>query len=331
MTALRVTLMVMLLVVLGALVSPPASANSTSDKWMKQLGKGGFNLTSSPDGLIGILGSPVLRKQNGNFEVIGYCRGGLFQSTFLYLYFEDEKFVYVTAHWEVVKDGPCSRRFTHIDWETAEREKQYPYEKEEFFIDGLVIEKLSLKGRFKAVCVTGNQHALKVSGEIGPDSTFAIERLLDSMTPCVPKDGGDTVGPIVTLASGGGLLEHGYLLGEILRERNITTRISDDKVCASSCAVAFLGGTKRIISDDGVILFHAPYTTGTNELGDIYPDCNVGAEVVNKLKSYYQKMTSVEVGARLFNRTMTYCSSKDGWVVKGGSAANLFGIATQAK
>ena len=41
------------------------------------------------------------------------------------------------------------------------------------------------------------------------------------------------------------------------------------------------------------------------------------------------EMMSDEVGDRLFERTMWYCSAEDGWVVKGDSAAELFGIATE--
>ena len=41
------------------------------------------------------------------------------------------------------------------------------------------------------------------------------------------------------------------------------------------------------------------------------------------------EMMSDEVGDRLFERTMWYCSAEDGWVVKGGSAAELSGIATE--
>ena len=41
------------------------------------------------------------------------------------------------------------------------------------------------------------------------------------------------------------------------------------------------------------------------------------------------KMTSDGAGDRLFERTMWNCSADDGLVVKGGSAAELYGIATE--
>jgi len=57
--------------------------------------------------------------------------------------------------------------------------------------------------------------------------------------------------------------------------------------------------------------------------------CDVGREALAELNAYYRKMTDAETGDRLFERTMWYCSADDGWVVKGASAAELYGIATE--
>jgi hypothetical protein len=40
-------------------------------------------------------------------------------------------------------------------------------------------------------------------------------------------------------------------------------------------------------------------------------------------------MTGDEEGQRLMDRTLSYCSADDGWVLKGSNAAELFGIATK--
>ena len=56
---------------------------------------------------------------------------------------------------------------------------------------------------------------------------------------------------------------------------------------------------------------------------------DVGEEALAELRAYYQEMTGAETGDRLFERTMWYCSADDGWVVKGASAAELYGIATE--
>ena len=133
----------------------------------------------------------------------------------------------------------------------------------------------------------------------------------------------------VSLKSGGGILNDGYLLGDTFRRHNVTTAIEATQHCASSCAVAFLGGKKRIIEDGGSILFHAPYFSGKNEYGKRDINCAVGQESLDELKGYYQQITDPETGERLFERTMWYCSANDGWVVTGGAAAELYGIATE--
>lgn len=178
-------------------------------------------------------------------------------------------------------------------------------------------------------CETGGVHKIIIEGQISPDSSFAIGRLLEKLKPCANQSGKPLVAVTVSLQSGGGLLEDGYLMGETFRKYGITTVIEDGQGCASSCAVAFLGGRKRIIEDEGSILFHAPYFSGKNEYGKRDIDCEVGQDSLDELKSYYRNITDPETGDRLFERTMWYCSAEDGWVVTGGAAAELYGIATE--
>ena len=178
-------------------------------------------------------------------------------------------------------------------------------------------------------CATGSVHKIVVEGQISPDSSFAMSRLLDRLQPCADLNGRRVMPVTVSLRSGGGLLDDGYLMGETFRQRGVTTVIEDGEACASSCAVAFLGGTKRILEGDAIIMYHAPYFTGENTYGKRDINCEVGEEALANLNAYYRKMTDVETGDRLFERTMWYCSADDGWVVKGASAAELYGIATE--
>jgi hypothetical protein len=99
-------------------------------------------------------------------------------------------------------------------------------------------------------------------------------------------------------------------------------------MCASSCAVAFLGGEKRFVADKGSILFHAPYLKQMQLEGKERITCDLPKEELQALTDYYSSMTSVEVGDRLYERTMWYCSAENGWTIKGGAAAELYGIST---
>ena len=179
------------------------------------------------------------------------------------------------------------------------------------------------------VCSYGGIHKIIVEGQISPDTSFAMSRLLERLEPCKDSDGREVMPITVSLRSGGGLLHDGYLMGEIFRRRDVTTVVENGDACGSSCAVAFLGGTKRLVEDDAIIMYHAPYFTGENVYGKKDINCDVGEDDLAELKAYYREMTNAETGDRLFERTMWYCSEKDGWVVKGGSAAELFGIATE--
>ena len=212
--------------------------------------------------------------------------------------------------------------------ETAERKMAFEaqWETEVYNIDLLKVTTQSKRNT--GFCKSGSEHRILVEGQISPDSSFAMSRLLDRLQPCKNANGSAIIPITVFLQSGGGLLNDGYLMGETFRRRGVTTVVKDGEICASSCAVAFLGGAKRLVEDSAAIMYHAPYFNGENSYGKRDIDCDVGVEALVELNSYYRKMTDADTGDRLFERTMWYCSAEDGWVVKGGSAAELFGIAT---
>lgn len=58
----------------------------------------------------------------------------------------------------------------------------------------------------------------------------------------------------VTLDSNGGRIGVGYSLNRLIQEQGLTTLVEDK--CYSACALAFLGGQSRIVSDGALIGFH---------------------------------------------------------------------------
>jgi TPR repeat protein/ATP-dependent protease ClpP protease subunit len=192
-----------------------------------------------------------------------------------------------------------------------------------FNIDRLVVTSQSLRNND---CFFGAQHIFNLEGEIGPDSSFAMKELLSNYDSC--RDASlSIIAPIeVSLESGGGFLKDGYELGRVFREQGVTTVIKEDTVCASSCAIAFLGGKKRVVEDSASILLHAPYSLKINSKGEKALACDESKKGHRALREYYVSMTDLEYGDRLFNRTMKYCSADDGWRVTGSDAAKLYGI-----
>jgi ATP-dependent protease ClpP protease subunit len=197
---------------------------------------------------------------------------------------------------------------------------------QDYFIDGLVIIHTQDSG---AECASGSEYKIEVRGVIGPDSSFALEELLRRSPNCIQENGDIKSRTIIELESFGGRLEDGYLMGRTFRSHEVETIITNNSTCASSCAVAYLGGVERLMESDAIIMFHSPYLPDLNAQGDRIANCDIGSEMTTRLLEYYQEMTSPEQGERLMNRTMSYCSAEDGWVLRGSAAAELFGVATE--
>lgn len=168
-------------------------------------------------------------------------------------------------------------------------------------------------------CKSGYHEHLELAGEIGPDSTEAVGLLLPKLQRCIPPDGQWVVSRIY-LSSGGGYLIDGFKLGELLRHHQVQTIITGGQICASSCAIAFLGGKYRLMEHDAKLLFHSPY----KRVGGIAIDCRDTGQV-ELLQTYYNNMLGNQQGAFLLGRTMSYCSSTSGWTLNA-DGARLFGI-----
>jgi hypothetical protein len=61
----------------------------------------------------------------------------------------------------------------------------------------------------------------------------------------------------IWLASGGGNLDEGIGIGDVLRRFQATVRVPPGYRCVSSCTVAFLGGVFRYVDDKGTYEVHA--------------------------------------------------------------------------
>ena len=63
----------------------------------------------------------------------------------------------------------------------------------------------------------------------------------------------------VFLSSGGGNLISGIRIGTVIRMRNFSTAVPPAAICASACAMAWLGGTQRFMSPNARVGFHAAF------------------------------------------------------------------------
>jgi hypothetical protein len=70
---------------------------------------------------------------------------------------------------------------------------------------------------------------------------------------------------IVVFHSGGGNLLAGIEIGKAIRLKGFSTLVPDDMHCASACALAWLAGRVRLMSDTARVGFHAVYTSEDGE------------------------------------------------------------------
>jgi hypothetical protein len=113
----------------------------------------------------------------------------------------------------------------------------------------------------------GCAHAATISIEsLGPNKPVlvAVEGTLD------PNDGEQfdaKVGPlsnaIVGFQSDGGDLVAGIQIGETIRLKGFVTVAPDGLRCASACALAWLGGTRRLMGPGAQIGFHSAYNAAS--------------------------------------------------------------------
>lgn len=92
---------------------------------------------------------------------------------------------------------------------------------------------------------------------------------------------------IVVLRSDGGSVVAGISIGERIRSRNYWTIVPDGYLCASACALAWLGGTTRYMGPTSRVGFHAVYTIREGQMNEAgMGNALVGAYVSNLALSY---------------------------------------------
>jgi hypothetical protein len=69
---------------------------------------------------------------------------------------------------------------------------------------------------------------------------------------------------VVVFHSRGGSLFAGMEIGRAIRLKGFSTLVPDNMLCASACALAWLGGRVRLMSDTARVGFHAAYTDDNN-------------------------------------------------------------------
>ena len=72
-----------------------------------------------------------------------------------------------------------------------------------------------------------------------------------------------TEAAVVIFNSDGGNVLAGILIGEEIFKKKLATQVRNGERCASACAIAWLGGTKRFMGSEARVGFHAAYNSET--------------------------------------------------------------------
>jgi hypothetical protein len=100
---------------------------------------------------------------------------------------------------------------------------------------------------------------------------------------------------VVDFGSGGGSLITGIQIGKAIRLKGFVTIVHDENTCASACAIAWLGGSRRFMSATAHVGFHAAYLKNNGEI--------LETSVGNALVGAYLAQLGLSEGAVIYMTT----------------------------
>jgi hypothetical protein len=112
---------------------------------------------------------------------------------------------------------------------------------------------------FGAVSANAAEFEVKNSEQSKPAIVTVVGELRYGDQKLFIKKTIDLDSAIVIFHSPGGSIIAGVEIGKAIRLKNFNTYVPKDMLCASACAIAWLGGTKRFMSSTAKIGFHAAY------------------------------------------------------------------------
>src|SRR5262249_607001 len=87
----------------------------------------------------------------------------------------------------------------------------------------------------------------------------------------------------VSFESDGGALVTGIRIGTAIRHKRFSTLVADGAICASACAVAWLGGVRRYVGRAASVGFHAAYVVKASGAAESGPGNAILGAYLNQL------------------------------------------------
>ena len=225
---------------------------------------------------------------------------------------------------EALSQQACGDSFTHLSGACSVwKNKDVEVIRDVKISDLRVRHARLIGGEYFVDCERGHQDQVEVVGPFNAFTSDALERILTDIEPC--EVDGNVDRPWVWLSSGGGRLIDGMKVGQTIRKLGFGTAIPPKTQCASSCAIAFLGGEYRVLA--GELLLHAPFFLPEGERLDAEVRARWAAELgincvteMSDLRNYFAFMLPQETALFLYEQTMEFCSTSSGWVFNRDAA-----------
>ena len=154
-------------------------------------------------------------------------------------------------------------------------------------------------------CVSGSLDMVEFSGNINAGSLQIMNGMLNSVTPCIRRDGRRVVNPVY-LNSPEGELMLGMQLGQWFQNQGLEAIVTEGQVCQSACALAYLGAQRKRVQANGRVVLHL-----SGEQGKGF-DCARSIDMM-QLKNYLFSTAGKQKGQVLFNQALGYCRNGKGW------------------
>ena len=184
--------------------------------------------------------------------------------------------------------------------------------------NNLTIRHVRIKDRN---CRSGYMDHLEMDGNIEENSSRLLEKMIKRLRTCKDRKGKEYSNTIYMNSPGGYIIE-GIEMGTLIRQYEMTTRITRGQSCASSCAIAFMGGVYRYMDKRSEIMFHTPYIRQRNKI------VCYKRQTTSTLRAYFIEMAGRKKGKKIFRNSVKYCDESKGWTPNYKRAAK-YGITTK--
>ena len=156
-----------------------------------------------------------------------------------------------------------------------------------------------------AECMSGQLDIVEFSGQLDGEGTAGLNSLMNSLQPCIRKNGSRVASPVYINAVQGDLML-GMQIGQWFRTQAVELVVTEGQQCEGACALAFLGANFKRVQSTGRVVLHLNGETGKGF------DCARSTDMM-PLRNYLLSVKGSVQGQSLYNLALSHCRNPKGW------------------